>query len=261
MIKHKKEKFKKYFQNLHPLRFHMTMILLATTFSGVLASKLLLAVNLNNIAIRYPLSVLFAYSVFFICIKLWLFYVSKKKSTNSISDWIDIPVSSNSSSSTHDIPTIHGQGGRFSGAGASSSFDAPAYSALDAPLTDTESSGNIVEGVTETVSSAAHGVDDIEGVFSVAALAVMGVIITIIFGGAFYIITEAPIILSETAFQGLLAASLVKKTRLINSRRWMGSVFKATYIQFFTVLGLIYLASIFICINFPEATRLADIFK
>jgi hypothetical protein len=54
------------------LRLHMTMILMATSLAGVLASKGMLAVGLHNVALRYPITVLFAYLVFFATIKIWL---------------------------------------------------------------------------------------------------------------------------------------------------------------------------------------------
>ncbi len=48
------------------LRLHMCAILAATGCSGVLASKVLLALGLTSLAIRYPLPVLLAYVVFFL---------------------------------------------------------------------------------------------------------------------------------------------------------------------------------------------------
>ncbi len=58
------------------LRFHMSLILLATVLSGLLATKLLLLAQVHNIVIRYPLAVVFAYLAFFLFVKLWLLYMS-----------------------------------------------------------------------------------------------------------------------------------------------------------------------------------------
>ena len=91
MIIKRKETFLKDFRHRHSLRIHMSAILLATALSGVLASKLFLMLNVDNFVVRYPLAVLFAYMVFFMCIKLWLVYVSPKKQNRSTSaDWLDV---------------------------------------------------------------------------------------------------------------------------------------------------------------------------
>jgi len=48
----------------------MFAILLATTLSGVLFSKVLLVLGVVDFRVRYPLVVLFSYLVFFVCIRL-----------------------------------------------------------------------------------------------------------------------------------------------------------------------------------------------
>lgn len=58
------------------LRFHMSLILMATVLSGLLCAKLLLLTDVDNIVIRYPLAVLCAYLVFFLFVKMWLLYLS-----------------------------------------------------------------------------------------------------------------------------------------------------------------------------------------
>jgi len=55
-----RQKFHATLQKRFSLRLHMTLILLATSLAGVLASKGLLMLGLHNVAIRYPVTVLFA---------------------------------------------------------------------------------------------------------------------------------------------------------------------------------------------------------
>lgn len=47
-------------------------------------------------------------------------------------------------------------------------------------------------------------------------------------GAGVYLLYEAPFILSEAAFEFVLAASLVSGTKRIDSSDWMGSVLKTT---------------------------------
>jgi len=58
----KKSLFIKRFESRYRLRLHMSLILLATAGAGLLATRLLLALHLHNVVIRYPLAVLLASS-------------------------------------------------------------------------------------------------------------------------------------------------------------------------------------------------------
>lgn len=70
--------FTERFKRRHSLRFHMSLILVATVCSGFLATRIMLALHLENVFIRYPLAVIFAYLTFFISVKLWLRCLSKR---------------------------------------------------------------------------------------------------------------------------------------------------------------------------------------
>lgn len=59
-----RKKFISTLKNRFSLRLHMTLILLATSMAGVLASKGLFVVGLHNVALRYPVAVLCAYLAF-----------------------------------------------------------------------------------------------------------------------------------------------------------------------------------------------------
>lgn len=74
-------------------------------------------------------------------------------------------------------------------------------------------------------------------------LAVLAAVVAAILGSAIYVVSEAPIILSEAAFEGLLAASLVKKARKIDDEDWIGSIFKTTWKPFATTLTVALIAA------------------
>ena len=49
-----RQKFINSLKKRFSLRLHMTLILLATTMAGVLASKGMFSIGLHNVAVRYP---------------------------------------------------------------------------------------------------------------------------------------------------------------------------------------------------------------
>jgi len=257
-----KERFQKQFRQRYLLRYHMGVILLATGFSGVLISKLLLVLHVDNFVLRYALAVILSYLVFFLCIRLWLLYVSPKRTAKSnLTDWLDFPTLSGGSTG-EGVSALHGGGGKFLGAGASGSFDAHSSIATETSVsTIAEGASGGISGVGDVVSGAADAVGDEGGIIGIVVLAVLAAIVAVILGGAMYVILEAPAILSEAALEGLLAASLVKKTRLIDGENWMGSVLKATWKPFIVTLAFAILAGVILCAHFPEAHRISDILK
>src|ERR1700690_1604686 len=102
---------KKYF-----LRFHLSLILIATFCAGLLATKILLSLEVNNMLIRFPIAVIISYIAFFGFVKLWLLYVSSNRDRESLSDFADF-IPSPSGSASKSLNILHGGGGRFGGGG------------------------------------------------------------------------------------------------------------------------------------------------
>ena len=86
-------------------------------------------------------------------------------------------------------------------------------------------------------------------------------VVAVVLGGAIYVVLDAPVILSEAAFEGLLAASLVKKTRMISDECWIGSIFKTTWKSFAVTLAVALIAAICLHTFFPSATKLSDLLR
>jgi hypothetical protein len=255
----RKERFQKMFRRRFSLRLHMVLILCATASSGLLASKLFHVLHIENMVIRYPLAVLFSYLVFFACIKLWLLWVtSGRSSTSGDYGWIDIPTSSGSRGGSDLLPG--GGGGHFSGAGASGAFDetgasaggrlASVISANDAADSSTTGAGSVVGGAADIL--------DGDSVAAIVAMVVLAALVATVVGSAIYVVTEAPLILSEAAFDGLLAASLAKRASLF-SEDWVGSIFKQTWKPFLITCAVTFLAALVLQRFFPAATSLTEI--
>ena len=245
----------------------MVAILVATACSGVVASKLLLTAGVNRLAIRYPLAVVFAYLVFFLCIKLWLVYVTPKRHTGGsrLSDWLDVPDFSGSGSGGGSgggvIAPLRPGGGQFGGGGASSSFDLPAAGIMEHGGAVGEAPSGAAEGLGEALGEAAGALGDEGGITAIVVVAVLTALVATILGATVYIIYEAPVILSEAAFEGLLAASLVRGTKKIDSGDWVGTIFSTTWKPFLVTLIMALVAGSVMNYYFPGASKIAEILR
>jgi len=264
---HHKINFTERFKKRHSLRFHMSLILLATVCSGFLATRVMLALHLENVLLRYPLAVVFAYLVFFVSIKIWLKYIAPAPSTQKVHDGSfdagdllpDMPISCPS-----DGPiAFHGGGGGFDGGGASDSFGevstAFTDSGSDIISGGIDTGGGIGDAVGDVVGGVAEGLGDEGGFVAIVVFAVLAAITAVLVGASVYLIYEAPFILSEAAFEFILAASLVRGTKRIDSADWLGSVFKTTAIPFIVTLAVATLAGYLMHLYFPGVTRISEL--
>jgi len=244
----------------------MTLLLSGVCAAGMIANKILLELGMRSMLTRYLMAVCVSYGVFFILMRLWLSYVSPAK-TSTHSD-IDIVNSIDLGQGSTDLfsgggtavseAPFTGGGGDFGGAGAtdawgeSSSISLPVRSAILPNV----SSGHGASGGSSS-SSGGWSLDlGDEGI----VLILLALLVLVIFGAGAYLIYAAPEILSEAAFQALLAAGLIKASREITRKGWMGSVFKATVVPFLVVLAMTAIFGLAAQYYYPHATRVADIF-
>ena len=265
--------FTERFKRRHSLRFHMSLILLATVCSGFLATRIMLALHLENMMLRYPLAVICAYLVFFISVKLWLKYVAPspvtQKAHSNSPDMLDVlpdmPISGPSNGFIRVGEAFRGGGGGFDGGGASGSFrEAGAVftdSSTDMLSGGIDAGGGIGDAVGDVAGEAVSALGDEGGIVAVVIFAVLAAIMAVVVGAGVYLVYEAPFILSEAAFEFILAAGLVRGTRRIDSADWMGSVFKTTGIPFSVTLALALLAGYLMHFYFPDVTRISELFS
>jgi len=250
----KKDKFVHFIKVRFFLRFHMALILIATGLSGLAASKVLLMFEMDNIVIRYPLAVLLSYGMFFLFIKLWLVYLRSSaldgagKAVDIAGDILpDAPnVVGNAAARGGELFT--GSGGGSGGGGASGLF-----SASTADASPTEGAGS---AALDAVGDIASGGSDNFGL----ALVVFGAILLAIFGAGIYLVYDAPHILSEAAFQCVLAGSLLRSARKMVAPDWIGGVFRATWVPLAAVLIITWIGAAIIHAHYPGLTKISDIF-
>ncbi len=237
------------------VRFHMSLILLGTMTSGILASKLLLLAGFHSMAWRYPVAVLLSYGVFLGLVRVWIGYVRSGASlgdgTGSLVDLGEAAIDG----AGNKLPSFRGGGGRSGGGGASdhwTSGNAPAAHFV-AP---TGSSGGSSSSSGGGIGDFSLGDVDGEGWILIVLFIVL---IVAILGCGFYLIYIAPDVLSEAAFQLVLASSLRKVSREMDAAAWMGSVLKRTWFPMILVFGLTTAFGYYATQFCPQAGKLAEV--
>jgi len=218
----------------------MFFILGGTFGAGLLATKGLLALGVNRLALRYALAVSVAYLGFLLLIRVWMFYVRFARGgvdfTGEGLDW-------GRAWQSGDTSGFGASGGKFGGGGASGSWG-------NAPLKSSASSSS---------SSSSSFSFDFDGDELLVVVLVIALVLSLLFV-AIYIIYTAPALLSEAAFEAMLAAALAKRTRQIDRPGWMGVIWRATIWQFLLVLVLSVALGWAAQRRCPEAKKLRDVF-
>jgi hypothetical protein len=180
----KKERFIRRFRKRFLLRFHMSLILIATCLSGALFSKLLLVLSVREPLIRYPLTATLSYLLFFLFIKLWLWYVSttgRQKAPDTVDavmevgDVVKVPDDIIGLQPVPAAKAFSGEGGSFGGGGASGSFGEAAEAVAEA----TKEAG---KSVGDKISDLAPDLDEGAGF----VLVVLGVLLAITLAPVFF---------------------------------------------------------------------------
>jgi hypothetical protein len=248
-----KQKFKKQFAKRVFTRFHMILILLGTILSGVIFSKILLVLGIDHLIARFIIVLIFAYVCFFLLMKLWLHYLTepyrKSKIAENLVDAADAFTSVPDFSPTDSAPNITGHGGEFGGGGASGAWTEAGGVA--------ETASTVGETATDAVGEAVSGLADEGGIILIPLI----LFLIVLFGGGIYLIYEAPVIISEAAFELVLATTLIKKARSIDSPNWIGSVFRATWSAFALTMVITVIAGWVLMTYCPQANKIMDVFR
>jgi len=231
------------------VRFHMTLILSAVIASGVLGSRLMLMAGVHSMRLRYPLAILASYLVFFLLVRVWIFYVSRvhnrsfgffggsntRKSSGSGADFGDIEIGSGGGGGGGGSFRGFG-GGSGGGGGASDSWGPAAEADIAAPVPSSGGGGSGGGGGSHWFSGSGSGSLDL-GDDWVILLLLAALILAIVFAGG-YLIYAAPSILPEAAWQAALAGTLVRSTKNADHRTWVKCVLRSSAIPFGIILIL-----------------------
>ena len=231
------------------VRFHMTLILSAVVASGVLGSRLMLMAGVHSMRLRYPLAILASYLVFFLMVRIWIWYVSRvhtrtfgfggasstSKKSGSGADFGDLELPGGSGGGGGGGSFRGFGGGSSGGGGASDAWDVPAAEANIAP--PVSSSGGAGGGGGSHWFSGSGGIDLDLGDDWAILLLLAALVLAIVFAGG-YLIYAAPSILPEAAWQAALAGTLVRATKDADHRTWVKCVLRSSAIPFGIILIL-----------------------
>lgn len=223
------------------VRFHMTLILLATIAAGVQVDHVLRE-PLHSMPWRYGLAVLAAYGVFFGLVRMWIWYAAGiPPAFPDLSGALD----SNSSLAGGRLPGQPGfsgfGGGDSGGAGASSSWGV----GDSLPAVSTGGGGG----------SGGFDVDLDDGAWVLVLLAIF---VAVICGAGAYVIYMAPEILPEVALEAALATGLVRAARKMERNNWAGKLLYKTFVPLVIVLITASVIGFFIQAQCPKAGRVAE---
>lgn len=201
-------------QDAYP-RLQMGLIVALTGASGWLLSALLLALGMDQMALRYPAALGGAYLVFLGL--LWLWLGTQAQDYDLLPDVVDMALPRGGQGCASDAPLTSGGSGDFAGGGASGHFDAPAALPADEP------------GVLSAVGDAVGSVGDADE-FAIPLLA-----IALAIGLAFaslYVVYLAPALFAELLFDGVLSYTLYRRLRHADSSHWLSTAFRRTVLPF-----------------------------
>lgn len=225
-------------------RLQMVLLVSLTGAAGFIASFMLLRLGLTEMWLRYLAAFSFAYLAFLGLLWLWL--------RTRAEDFVDIPDVSGMSpthSGMHDSSNFVGGGGSGGGGGASGSFD----SSISAEPVDArdDAVGEALDSVGDVVS----GAD--EFALPLVALILVGALLL----SSFWIVYSAPVLFAELLVDGMLAASLYRRLRGLDSQHWLETALKRTLWPF-AATGLLVSAMGWAMQAYaPEAHSLGQVIK
>ncbi|WP_293775944.1 hypothetical protein [uncultured Oxalicibacterium sp.] len=226
-------------------RLQMSLLVIVTGGMGFLASSLLLLAGMQTMWSRYLLALAIAYLFFLGLLWLWL---RTRADDYTHADLIPTP------NFAHSTPCAQadftGKGGTFDGGGASDNFD-HSYTSTMISVSDHGVLPHDDMGVTE-------GVDTIgsadELAFPILALVFVGGLLV----SAFLLIHAAPTLFAELLLDGVLAASLYRRLRKMDTRHWLETAVRRTAGPFAIVAAMLVLAGWLAQVYAPHAITLSQ---
>ncbi len=231
-----------------PTRTYMSLSLLGAMLVGFLFSAGLLALGMHGLVGRWALVSLAAYATFLMLCRVALSPLVEE-AVPGHDDRLLPDLSGSSGPDLVDLGHMHSSGG-----GGAPVGDGPAPEDFGGGRSGGGGAGSIW-GEPRAGSGGGGGGGgggDVDGE-GVVALLLIGVVLAL-FGASIYVIWQAPVILTEAAFEVLLAAGLARAAK---RRGWASALFNSTILPFLVVFGMILglgWASQHFC---PEADRLS----
>lgn len=230
-------------QKFH-VRVHAFLLVVWSGGFGFGASKLLYALGLTHMGLRYGIAVIVTYAAFLAAIRLWLSYIGiepdSKSGDGPGGTDINISMSDSVISFFNRVrrpgSIFSGRGGTFDGAGASGNWvDGIKVVGANAASASAVENEGIFSGFEVTDKDMEINKDMAIPIIVLLGLAVLAFSILI---GAVYMGTE---LLVQLAFEMMLAVPIRKSIRK-NGLPWISATFKHSWIALILVFGIVVFA-------------------
>lgn len=219
-------------------RLQMLLLVSLTGGAGFLASFALLHAGIETLAWRYGLAVAIAYVFFLLLLWLWL-----RLGPNDDTGFEDVLMEIADS-----VPArkggYQGGGGEYSGGGSSGRWEDASSEPL-VELPELPDAGNLVDA------------DELAIPLGIL-LAVVTVVVTVLVA-SLSIVYSAPMLFAELLLDGVLAATLYRRLRRLDSRHWLQSALRRTFVPFAITALLMMAAGWGLSVYAPTARSLGEV--
>lgn len=235
-----------------PTRAYMSLALASVMLFSVVASAGLLALGMQSLMVRYALVALLAYGLFVLLCRVALSPLVEAAAPGH--DDRLLPRLSDLGDPVPDLSGLH------ISAGGGGGGEAPVGGAFGGGASGGGGAGSAWEGPAPVAASSSSsgggggGSLDLDGEGAVALLLVA--VVLALFGASIWVVWQAPAILTEAAFEVLLAAGLARAAR---RRGWATAIVRSTIVPFGVVLLLVLAFGWAAGRWCPEADRIGEV--
>lgn len=231
----------------HP-RLLMMLLVSLTGGAGFLCSYALLHSGFDEIWLRYLIAVSAAYGIFLVLLWFWL--------RSTVEDFQPTDAIDSASDLADLLPQRvlrgtrwQGEGGKFSGGGAGGRFE---------EAKESVAADNVeISGPLEHAAEAAGAADELA--IPVFILVLVASLLAGVFLVSFSIVYSAPALFAELLLDGVLAATLYRRLRKLETRHWLETAIRRTFKSFLTAALLLVLAGWLMGHYVPEARSLGEV--
>jgi hypothetical protein len=223
-------------------RLQMLLLVALTGGAGFLGSFALLTFGVDSLASRYPLAVGIAYVAFLLL--LWVWLRTAPDDYQGIDEVVSDVIAALPDTAAG-TPHYMGGGAHFGGGGASGHWDA------------TSSSDPLVELPDVPIPNVDVADADEWAIPLAVIVVVVGLVLTVLLASA-SVVFSAPILFAEMIVDGVLAATLYRRLRQMQSRHWLHSAIRRTVIPFAMTAALMSVAGWGLSVYAPGAQTLGE---
>jgi len=257
----------------------MSLILAATGAAGFFASFSMLHLGLSQMWLRYGLAVLFAYAVFLLLLRIWL-YLHSREPGGDLSDYVldlvpDFRGTPNSTDVAGATVDTFGGGGDFGGGGPGGTWGGGVSAGMHNAAPPCDVGGAAVGGGGGGSVGGGSGGGSGSGLLSnldffdadsegcvffllAVALVVAGTL------AALYVVYAAPLLLAEILVEGVLLSGLyrgMKRARRGGGGDWLGAAFRRTWLPVLLTLVTFAAAGYFLQRAAPRARSIGEAWR